>query len=74
MVAVTPPKGNAIEQNPLPWHTWIVGAFIVGMGIWLVEQNVSDRAAMILTGLILLGVMYKTRGFTAELTSLTLGH
>lgn len=73
MTAVTPPQGNAIVANPLPWHSWLLGAFIVGAGIWLIEQNVSQRAAMILTAIILLGLLYKTRGFTAELQSLLSG-
>lgn len=73
MTVAAPPKGNAIVPNPLPWHSLLVGAFVVGTGIWLVERYAGDRAGIILTGLILLGVLYKTPGFSAELNSLLTG-
>jgi hypothetical protein len=65
-----PDQGNAIASNPLPWHTWLVGTFIVGIGIWLVEKYAGDRAGIILVALLLLGVMYKQRGFTSELANM----
>lgn len=73
MTATTPPQGNAIVTNSLPWHGWLVAALIVGAGIWLIEQNVDERAAMILTGIILLGLMYKTPGFSSEFQSIVSG-
>lgn len=66
-----PPQGNAIvNSSALPWHSVLIGAFVVGISIWVVEQNFSSNAAWGLAALILLGVMYKAPGFTAELNSL----
>lgn len=50
-------SGNAILPNPLEWHQVLIAAFIVGISIWLVEQQVSSNYAMIAALLILLSIL-----------------
>lgn len=69
----TSTSGNAIAGIPLSWHQMLISAFVIGVSIWLVEQNVSNGAAMILALIIILGVAMMTKGFTAELQAITKG-
>lgn len=68
-----PPSGNAIRSLPLSWHQMIVSALVVGISIWLIEQNVSSGYAMVLALIILLGAAFAIPGFTAELQAIVAG-
>lgn len=68
-----PSQGNAIAGIPLSWHQMLVSALVIGISIWLVEQNVDQKAAFILALIILLGVAYKYTGFANELQAIVQG-
>jgi hypothetical protein len=72
-VPPSPSQGNAIAANPLSWHQMIVSALVVGLTIWVVEQNFGQKPAFILATVILLGVTFYYKGFAAELQSIVSG-
>lgn len=55
------------------WHTLLISGAIIGVTIWLIEQNVSDTTAMIVVLIILLGITFAHPEFATELQALVKG-